>query len=398
MNNYVGGGYLLAPPTSGIAGYASRMYNTDDDQEALDDLVISAEILPANAIMLNVFSGSRSCISDTTGYAMPGDLETALVLGYRSNQPFKCDLWPECPCRFSKRKSLYRHMRMKHLHGVDILKRHIQSQHEEKASQVLCVVCNKHVRPRSLPAHRLGTKHKNAQHVAAQYVAAEIRHATIEYLRAFAERAPTPNCLDAIADPVQLIAWAFVKFNPWGTQNNRWINFAEPPNPPIKVSKEYTALKATVYNKLLNLLASGNALSDKALPDALSILTVLDAMTDGFEAGVRHCRAQVRLKCSQIFSPADAERWVQEEPSAEAFDTATSRGISEGSRQSSRHVIRLLLKLMRRAAVDIIYMPFQDQGVSVWNRFDSLTHAQWAGHYEPQLREIESLAHAIPGE
>lgn len=406
--DFFGGGCSLALPTSNATGYASRVHNADDDLEPLEEPIVPAGTWPADPLMLSYFGGDQVLvphIGGVTGYAAQDDLETALTLGYHAQQTFNCDLWPHCQKRFSERKSLYRHMRMKHFHsGVaefpcphpecglsfarqDILKRHTKSQHSEE-EPILCNVCNKFVRRRSVPAHQRSMKHRKAQARAFQYI-------TTENLRRYTERPPTPNYLDAITDPVLLSAWAFIKLKPWGHTSRRMMNFATAPEVPIKVSIEYLTLRDQVSKSLLHYLSCEPAVRDAALPDALAIMGVVDSITGDFEAGMYHARALVRLGFAQLSSWSNAQQWLQSEPSVEAFETATTKGVSSEARQSSQNVIRMLVKLMRRATVEIMFMPFQDLDLPVWDRVDHLTHDDWVGNYRQELLAIISLAESI---
>ncbi|PPJ51829.1 hypothetical protein CBER1_09776 [Cercospora berteroae] len=401
MNNYVGGDYLLAPSNSDVAGYASRMYNADDDPEALEDLAVSADMLPVNAITLNVFGGGHSYIGDATGYAMTGALQAALSLENCSNRPFKCDLWPECPKRFSERKSLYRHMRNKHLHsepaGIlcphrcglsfarqDILKRHVKSQHDEQASRKTCGICGALVRLRSFPAHERSSRHQNA-----------VRLAIMNHARERSTSPPTPKYPDAIADPVLLSAWALIKLKPWGSMSTRMLNFATAPQIPIKPSIEFLKVRDQVHSSLLHYLSCEPAVRDVALPDALVIMIVVDSITDGFVAGMYHARALVRLGFAQLTTSYTAQQWLESEPSVEAFETAATRGAPPGAREKIQQFPKMELKLLRRAAIEIMFMPFQYHKVSLWDRVDWLTHDDWQGNYGREVQPIVKLAESV---
>ncbi|GIZ47674.1 hypothetical protein CKM354_001075900 [Cercospora kikuchii] len=408
-----GGPYSLVPSTSNAISYASRVHNFEDHPDALGEPMVALGT-PAYAIMLELsgfteyYGSSHSLLqyaSNHTDYAMRGDLEMALARDTHSNQPFTCDQSPHCRQTFSERKSLYRHLRT--VHGFarfscpfscselsfarqDILKRHIKSHHSEGAAKVACKVCDTSVRLRSLPAHWRSAKHKKAQAVATK-----ARDATMRYLRQYSERSPTPDYPDAIADPVLLAAWAFMKLNPWGCNSHRWMAFETAPDPPMKLSEDYLKLRVEVYRQLRKAVGTEQAIRDRALPDALVIMTVLDAQTDGFEAGMVHCRALIRLGTLQLSEADDTETWINDESSAEAFETASLRGVHEISRHPCQRLFTMLLKLMRRAAVQTMFMPFHDSDVSVWDRLDFLTHDAWVGHYAQELQTIKSLAQSI---
>jgi hypothetical protein len=209
---------------------------------------------------------------------------------------------------------------------------------------------------------------------------------------------PTPNYLPAIADPVLLGAWMFVKLKPWGPKHcwadDGWL--VGPPrtysNPPEGIFK----LRAVVYRSILNALANDSITRDPYFPDALIMLILFTCQTDGWEVALTHCQPLVWLACSQLQSGSGSREAYQTTIAVDAFRTVLSQHVRSEYVTPLERVFTMAQRIMRKAVVDIIDTPPEDTSVPVWHRSLSLKASLWYQSYKEPLLFIRDIAESIP--
>ena len=308
-------------------------------------------------------------------------------------KPFACTT---CRNRFSARKTLYRHMRTTHTPEhqskfkclkcgkacarKDILDRHVRTQHSagDHAVTVQCELCEKWMRPRSLPAHQASAACRQEQQDNAR-------------------RTSTPSYLPAIADPALLSAWLFVKFKPWG-DGHLWLHPHHDPKQTLaQPSIEVMELRSQVYRTIIGALSAPNVDRDPALADAMAALIMVTCQIEGWNAARIHVQGFVRLADMQIKAAGGDPRAFAETSAIDAFRTvlAKDKEVARSAVPTCEGVSALSLQLLRRAAIDIISAPLMYAGEPVWLRVHYLDGHDWFRRYEQELLPIAALADSV---
>ncbi|SMY23418.1 unnamed protein product [Zymoseptoria tritici ST99CH_1A5] len=314
----------------------------------------------------------------------------------------------------------------------DILSRHIQTQHKAAHATISCGLCGKQVRPRSVPAHLASDSCKRSRSntdididIDVLAVARGWNFDLDELDGMFsgdifvsngpttnistpplsrqrqAKYMPTPNYLPAVADPVLLSAWLFIKLKPWGSAH-RWAD----PDPlrlattPLrafsKPSVDILELRALVFRTLRKALTTPNTLDrDPYFPDALIMLVLFTCQTEGWAAAIPHGEPLLWL-AERYLKGIGSRECYKSTIAGDAFGTVLSRYVKNKYAEPLQRMFTMAQRVMRQTVIDLIDGPFEHFQVPVWRRPYLLRDEDWFVNYEDQLRPIIHLADSIP--
>ncbi|SMR56734.1 unnamed protein product [Zymoseptoria tritici ST99CH_1A5] len=209
---------------------------------------------------------------------------------------------------------------------------------------------------------------------------------------------PTPDYLPAIADPVLLSAWLFVKLKPWGPNHcwadDRWLT--SPPRTFDRPLVEVLELRGVVYRTLLNACTSGNITRDPYYPDALIMMSLFVCQTDGFKSALVHCEFLNWLAYQQIKIGGLARDTYRTTIAIDAFRTVLGRYVKVEYIDSLQRMFTMALQAMRNGVIDLIDGPFEHIKEPVWRRTLHLNAAGWCIRYRDNLLAITNVAESIP--
>lgn len=209
----------------------------------------------------------------------------------------------------------------------------------------------------------------------------------------------TPDYLPAIADPVLLGAWLFVKLKPWGVNHcwpdDRWLD--RPIRTFVRPEVEVLQLREIVYQALRKAGSSPNIINDPFFPDAIIMFTFYMSMTDGWASGLQQVEFLVLLASARMQTAASgASEAYRTTVAVDAFRTVLSRYVKSEYVLALEGMFTMAQTIMRNSAMDTIEAEFDDCGQPVWKRVYLLDSAGWYQCYKEPLLEIKCLAESIP--